>query len=490
MSSPCKIIPLGDALTDPPGTQLWLAPNGLDNSDIVTFDFDSDALTLVLPNAVAISANVPYPWSVLSALFGSASVLVMRVWGKEAGAETISATATDENDQPVGADTVDLSVLDLNLTACRTGGHWGEAVDETTQDGHNPDDYVVLVNNDFEQNSALGDDLTAYKVTIPTSTTLPLPGNQDDDLIKLTLSPPPEWLEHGELQLNLSNLSNTGWSDLRIFDDQGNQIYDGFGDYPSLRVNLDHPEGPLAALADGDPVTLYAEAKTTDADLSVYYDYCATDLGGNGAVLSGRDQVDMRLAAYHVIGSDGYDADTVQPISKDELLYLANNGGTLSDIPADCKYKIAIDGLPPGIIDSVVVTSATVTSDSYTDEADPEYTTSFRSENWAVVYSAASDDALTTAERALILANLGINAVHNAGNSPVTISTKPSPASQPVDILKGKGPPTAGLTAATILHNVATGELGITGGAARTCRSTTMTTTAVPRSSTTGAERR
>ncbi len=455
---PGKIIPLGDASADPAGTELRVVPNYSDSSDTVTFDFDDSAMTVALPGSNGtISPEDEFTWAQLSPMF-SYGVLVLHVWGLAAGPQEVSATATHGSQSCT--DTVNLSVLDLNLTACRTGGNWGQAVDETTQDGHNPDDYVVLVNNDFEQNSPLGNDLTAYKVTIPTSTTLPLPGNQDDDLIKLTLSPPPEWLKHGELQLNLSNLSNTGWSDLRIFDDQGNQIYDGFGDYPSLRVNLDHPEGPLAALADGDPVTLYAEAKTTDGDLAIYYDYVSAGLDGNAGALSGRDRVDMRLAAYHVIGSDGYDADTVQPISKAELLYLANNGGTLSDIPADCKYKIAIDGLPPSIIDSVVVTSATVTSDSYTDEADPEYTTSFRSENWAVVYRADADDVLSGSEKALILANLGVNAVHNSDAPTVRIDTKPPPATQVVDSLTARAAaPSPTVEASTISHNSVAGEL-------------------------------
>ncbi len=417
---PGKIIPLADASGDPDGTQLWLAPDNLDDSDTVTFNFDSDALTLVLPNAVAISANVPYPWSVLSALVGPASVLVMRVWGREAGAEAISATVTDENNQPVGADTVNLSVLDLNLTACRTGGNWGQAVDETTQDGHNPDDYVVLVNNDFEQNSPLGNDLTAYKVTIPTSTSLPLPDDQDDDLIKLTLSPPPSWVEHGELQLNLSN---TGWSDLRIFDAKGYQIYDGFGDYPSLRVNLDHPEGPLAALANGDPVTLYAEAKTTDGDLAIYYDYVSADLGGNAGALSGRDQVDMRLADW------SFQIPTSSSFPKQTLIDASASDPTAPIPTSDRYYGLHVDGLPSSLVQNVHVSNSS--GDQY-DEEILTSSSSVTSKYPGVFYLGDTPtDLITSAQRTQIKNSLGLDviSVHEAQFS----LTTGTPGYPPID---------------------------------------------------------
>ena len=171
---PGKIIPLGDASAYPDGTEFRVVPNYSDSSDTVTFDFDDEALTVALPGSNGtISPEDEFTWAQLSPMF-SYGVLVLHVWGLAAGPQEISATANHGSQSCT--DTVDLSVLDLNLTACRTGGNWGQAVDETTQDGHNPDDYVVLVNNDFEQNSPLGNDLTAYKVTIPTSTTLPLPG--------------------------------------------------------------------------------------------------------------------------------------------------------------------------------------------------------------------------------------------------------------------------------------------------------------------------
>ena len=74
----------------------------------------------------------------------------------------------------------------------------------------------------------------------------PQPADKDDDLIKLVLSPPPSWVEHGLLYLSMSD--NTI---LRLFDDAGVQIYDSnYTSYSAaLMVDLDHPVGPLAGLA-------------------------------------------------------------------------------------------------------------------------------------------------------------------------------------------------------------------------------------------------
>ena len=99
-AAPGKIIPLADPSAYSAGTPFRLEGNNLDDSDIVTFDFDDKALAIALPpdanNKIGwLSSNEELTWGELHALFNAHAEnsyygeLILHVWGLEGGADDL-----------------------------------------------------------------------------------------------------------------------------------------------------------------------------------------------------------------------------------------------------------------------------------------------------------------------------------------------------------------------------------------------------------------
>ncbi len=302
--------------------------------------------------------------------------------------------------------TVQVYIANLDLTAYRTGGYWGQAIDDAVESGGDPNNYIVLVNDDYEQNSPLGDDLTASEVSIPTSTTLPLPDNQDDDLIKLVLHRPSSSMEHGVLGLWFSN-----GAVLRVFNDQGVQIYDGeqvIGTV-ALSVDLDAPTGPLSGLMTGD-VTLYAEAKQTSPNLSIAYRYWPDGaMSGDSLV---QDDVHMRVADIEFTGASCDGIPATELVDRQQLLDLAS--GQMLDpapLPDGAAYKILWGGIPTELSDGLSVESDL--GDSYVDAVTPVSGDAMQSTQFGVMYTTIDPDSpLSASQQNDVEGALDLHALH------------------------------------------------------------------------------
>lgn len=162
-----------------------------------------------------------------------------------------------------------VSLLFMDVTAHRTGGKLGQAVPEDVEDGGDPAQYLVLTNNDFEEETPDGgrdyDNDTAD---------IPSPGaageQQDDDLAQITLGKISPALADGKVEVRLSNPGA-----VRLFKDDGSLLYDQSqtGSTP-LTLYLSSPDGYLADLRNRD-VDVWLEGLGKDSDFTlslVYFD--------------------------------------------------------------------------------------------------------------------------------------------------------------------------------------------------------------------------
>ncbi|MGA2501000.1 MAG: fibronectin type III domain-containing protein, partial [Tepidisphaeraceae bacterium] len=195
-----------------------------------------------------------------------------------------------------GTDTLNLTVAGVNLTAHRTGLNFGQAVTEQTEAVGNPADFVVLVNNDEEE-----DPLGLRKDNEDDMAKISSDGHLDDDIVKITLSQLPSWLTSGLVQVILVGDNPNPF---RVFNSAGLDITQLFRcdeiseDSPCLAMDLAALQGPLAGLKTGD-VDLWFEGLGTTTRATVLYQVQALQgqsvIAGDDVRMAIRNRVDLAI---------------------------------------------------------------------------------------------------------------------------------------------------------------------------------------------------
>ncbi|WP_428939453.1 hypothetical protein [Fontivita pretiosa] len=167
---------------------------------------------------------------------------------------------------------------DLNMVAYRTGLKLGYAVSRALLDSSDPTKYLVLTNNDIEQElEGFAPDFSDDIASIGSDGT----GAVDDDLVRLTLQKIPADLSSGTYQITLSDPSA-----VRLFKSDGSLLYkEGTTSATVLTLYLSSPSGYLAGLQDDD-VDVYLEALKPDEDfvLTISCDTNTSEVVGSRSV--------------------------------------------------------------------------------------------------------------------------------------------------------------------------------------------------------------
>lgn len=167
----------------------------------------------------------------------------------------------------------------MNLTAYRTGSVFDTALSETDENSNDPNRYVLLLNNDLDENNGTADDpqLDARDNADATallrqraSGTAP-----DDELARVFLSPIGN-VEQGTVKLTVSDPSA-----VKLFRQDGTQVN------PSeLVLDLTNPTGPLAGLLRTG-VDLWVEATTQLSNLGISLTYDDASSAATSSTSSG-----------------------------------------------------------------------------------------------------------------------------------------------------------------------------------------------------------
>jgi hypothetical protein len=301
----------------------------------------------------------------------------------------------------------------VNLIAHRTGGKFGDPIPESVENEADPEKYLVLTNNDYEEAPTDADDFGVDYADdvaeIPTGST-----PADDDLARITLKHLAG--EEGTVEFQMSNPAA-----VRLFKDDGTIFYEhGTTSASVLSFDVSSPTGYLGDILNGD-VDLWLEGLTKDSDLKLSLVYNDTS---TGEVY--RDDVHMTLAEWTFRGLAGEEIFSVAPLWKDALLTAATDGAWQDPVDAgDAEdgsfFKVQIDGLT--FNSTLSVASEEYPNDSYVDALSGMS----KSKNFSAVYNSdvylpPADTTLTAAERNLIKNNLTLNAVHNDG-AKITLET-------------------------------------------------------------------
>jgi hypothetical protein len=318
--------------------------------------------------------------------------------------------------------------IELDLVAHRTGGRLGEAIPEDVENENDPANFVILVNDDYEEMLVDGSaDFTNSTAAIPYEGS---PFAPDDDLVKITLHKLPEGLHAGTVAIHLSNDQA-----VQLFKADGSHLWKWGDSTDVLYLDLANPTGYLAGLLTGD-VNIWLEGLIPDPHFAFSYAY-----GSPSTALAVSDEVHFAIADWSFRGYDGAPLNEVEPIWEQALLAALQEAtslgsqGQVSDIPEGYFYKNAIVGLPGGIQVQLQVTSDDDPSETYIDDL-MQVSDRFISRYFAALYGseeildADPDLKLTPSQRQEILSVLGLNVVHNQGQTS-TLTT--GPADNPTD---------------------------------------------------------
>ncbi len=215
------------------------------------------------------------------------------------------------------SDTLKVTVAGVNLTAHRTGLNFGQTVTEQTENIGNPADFVVLVNDDEEE-----DELGLRRDDEDDMAAISGDGDPDDDLVKITLGRLPGWLDRGLVQVIL-----VGGAPVRVFDSDGQDITRLFSiplipeDSPCLAMDLSALQGPLAGLTSGD-VDLWFEGLGSNSGVTLLYQ--VQEIQGQTVIAD--DEVEIAIKAQPTIKSITYEPSYVQKDGKS-----VRETGTLDD---------------------------------------------------------------------------------------------------------------------------------------------------------------
>jgi hypothetical protein len=308
-----------------------------------------------------------------------------------------------------GSYTYPIRNLSVGLTAYRTGGNYGTAVSADDQRSGDPSNYVILVNNNYEQDADGEDtDVDFNTGLLGNGQTVDI---SDHDLARITLTQPqsPGGTPSGTVSLALSNSASA-----RIFDSTGHLLSSG-----DLTAALGG-SGYLAGLASGD-VDVYVEGLRADPDFSLTYS-CVDTHGG----LQASTSVHMVIADISYVNLAGHDLSLIYGgLLQDDLLGGIGLGDAKSmydfyESLASSLFKITIDGLHSNQIDQLMLSSAD-NGDSFVDSL-TDRIQGAESQHFAVLYDDEDSSGLSTAQRNSLRSAYQIGAVSD-GNVLVAFET-------------------------------------------------------------------
>jgi uncharacterized delta-60 repeat protein len=379
--------------------------------------------TVMAGSAINISASVSG--------FGTQDITETYVnWGDGTGLHYVgSGAATAHLDHvPAGTLSASLSVyeaeagdvasktftiqsnLDLKFTAYRAGPAQGDAISTDVVAQHDPTQDVLLTDDNFDDQLPNGQpDNAGQTVTAPSGS------SGDPDLERITLKQVAD-LTDGVLTLSISDPSA-----VRLFQSDGSLLFSSDRSAKSaLQLNFSHPSGYLSSLTSGD-VSLWVQGMKVSRDLTFTLRY------SNAVGTVSSDALHMDVAKVEMIGKSGDVITSVPAVPAWQPAFLAQEIADTPPIPAAAYFKIRIEGLPADAAASLQVTSSSVPSDFFMDEADPE-SSDYQSKDWAVIYQADPSFVLTDEDKQAIKDNLDLNVVHNQAAPRVSVGTKPASA--------------------------------------------------------------
>ncbi len=275
----------------------------------------------------------------------------------------------------------------IQLIPYRTGLKTDHQVLQTTKVKHNPADYVILTNNNHDENHADGSadntDNTAFTSYNPDPNTgLPAP-----DLAQLKPVLPPG-ADSGTVTLAISDPSS-----VHLFKNDGTLL---------------QPTDYTADLADrsGDSYlrtgrSIWIEGVTTNPDLKVTLTY-RDKTGG----MIGSDEVHMNVAQWDTVRKDGQINAPVTQTGLGGLEDVIHSGQ--NDVYGDrYQYRDQITGL-------TALDQATLVTEDTQNRADriTESGTTGFSNDWKILYgSSDTNNILTTAESNALSAVIGAHAI-------------------------------------------------------------------------------
>jgi hypothetical protein len=259
-------------------------------------------------------------------------------------------------------DVTDASKTVVGLTAYRT---WGQrdAVSQGDQESQDPSNYVILTNNDYEQDpQGLLNDMDYNAQVLEQQGHIGTAALADNDLAAITLHQAPQAKDfYGDTVSGGTvtiTLSGSGTS-VRLYDGDGNVLWDpSIGDDTKLTASLSG-SSYLAGLANGD-VTIYVEGLTVAPDFSLTYSFTAP----TGSITPpGSTSIHMAIADVGIVDIQGDPVSAVPDgILPDDLVRSATSGDASSVYDANGAieaYEFAprVEGVRASEIQSLTLVS-------------------------------------------------------------------------------------------------------------------------------------
>jgi hypothetical protein len=233
----------------------------------------------------------------------------------------------------------------LGMTAYRTGDNYGTAVSEADRASGDPSNYVILVDDGYDQDPAGVQDNIDYNTSLINQGEAINVDNQNIARITLDALGPLRPGDNGTISLTFSASSS-----VRLFDSSGHELTAA-----DLSTGVDG-SGYLAGLATHN-VDIYVEGLQADPDFSLTYGYVTGSLGQG--IVQGSASVHIAIANLQLVDASGNKLDFL-PIDEDLQEMLAGDPADV-DAPygaltAD-EFKIAIDGLHGQQVNSLTIKS-------------------------------------------------------------------------------------------------------------------------------------
>jgi hypothetical protein len=244
----------------------------------------------------------------------------------------IAFTLTPTGASPASSDTVRATAVATDVVAHRTGDFYGQPLSELHEDRRNPNEFIVLTNNDFDAAALVPDDDAADDEALDLMGVAP---NIDDDLMRVTLKRQPLGLPAGlfTCQIVLSDpqavrLFREDGSLLYVHRDADDPAYDALVNSPAALWGVVGAPGAFEYLAARD-VDIWVEALTPVPSFSF-------------------DIVVSLATNARVIGVDGFTSRFAEIDMRAQSLLLAGAVDTdSSDIPDTARFRFATTNLSP-----------------------------------------------------------------------------------------------------------------------------------------------
>jgi hypothetical protein len=230
------------------------------------------------------------------------------------------------------SDTIRATAVATDIVAHRTGDFYGQPLSELHEDRRNPNEFIVLTNNDFDAAALVPDDDAADDEALDLMGVAP---NIDDDLMSVTLKRLPLGLPAGlfTCQIVLSDpqavrLFREDGSLLYVHRDADDPVYDALVNSPAALWGVVGAPGAFEYLAARD-VDIWVEALTPVPSFSF-------------------DIVVSLATNARAIGVDGFTSRFAAIDMRAQSLLLAGAVDTdSSDIPDTARFRFATTNLSP-----------------------------------------------------------------------------------------------------------------------------------------------